>query len=118
MAITNAQIIAYASQELLAEGKIKPTGRVFKLETENGVIELPEAEPIHTFAKWKSLGYKVKKGEHAITRLNIWKYGTRHSDDDEESDEDAGGYCFRKNACFFAESQVEPIPDTTESKPA
>ena len=26
-------------------------------------------EELHTFAKWKSLGYKVKKGEHGIENI-------------------------------------------------
>ncbi len=117
MAITNAQIIAYEAQRLLEAGKIKPTGRILTFETSDGeTIKIPEAEPIHTFAMWKSLGYKVKKGEHAVTRLDIWKHTGRRNDDETDPDEaERGGYCFRKTACFFSASQVEPIPTTPEA---
>lgn len=109
MAITNADIIAHEQQRLMKAGLIKPTGRVFKFETSDGIIELPEAEQIHTFAKWRELGYTVKKGEHAITRLTIWKYGTHKTNDDEADEENPHGYCFQKTACFFAAHQVEPM---------
>ena len=72
-------------------------------------------ETIHTFEKWKSLGYKVKKGEKSEIKFPIWKYGKGKS---EEPEEDAdgnetkkkkGGYCFMKMSAFFKESQVEPM---------
>lgn len=114
MAITNAMIIAQEAQRLMSEGKLQPTGRILTFETRDGdVIKLPEAEALHTFAMWKSLGYRVKKGEHAITKLTIWKYANRRADTDEEDTaEENGGHCFRKLAYFFAASQVEPIEAT------
>lgn len=30
-------------------------------------------EDAHTFAYWKSIGYKVRKGEHAAFSCTIWK---------------------------------------------
>ena len=84
MAITNAQIIFEASQELLKQGKIKPTGRTFKAETENGEIEFQEAEPIHTFNFWKEHGFIVRKGEHAVAAFNIWKYTSKAKGKTEE----------------------------------
>ena len=111
MAITNAMIIATEARRLMSEGKLQPTGRILTFETRDGdVIKLPEAEPMHTFAMWKSLGYRVKKGEHAITKLMIWKYAQRHAETDEEDTaEEPSGHCFRKQAYFFAASQVERI---------
>ena len=107
MAITNAMIVFQAQQELLEAGKIKPTGRVLKMESEDGTaVEVPEAEPIHTFARWKELGYTVRKGEHAVANFSIWKYTSKaKGKTEEEAQED--GYCFMKKAFWFSASQVE-----------
>ena len=111
MAITNAQIIFFASCDLMKEGKIKGTGRYVEIETDDGPVKMEEPEPIHTFQAWKKLGYSVKKGEKAITRLNIWKFVEKKgkSDDDENAEEVNAGHCIRKEACFFASHQVQPI---------
>ncbi len=34
-------------------------------------------EEIHTFRRWKSMGYSVKKGEKSTIKFPIWKYSTR-----------------------------------------
>ena len=119
MAITNADIIFHETMRLLEAGKIKATGRAIEVTNSEGKrLLVPEAEPIHTFAKWKELGYKVKRGEHAITKLAIWKYTTRRTDDEADPEEQTErGYCFQKTACFFSASQVEPI-DTPAQKTA
>ena len=115
MAITNAEIILLESQRLLQDGKLKPTGRVFKAELSDGtMITVAETEPIHTFQVWKQMGFKVRKGEHAVTRLAIWKH-TQAKPKDGEDEEDSRSYCFMKEACFFSASQVDPI---AEAKPA
>lgn len=107
MAITNAEIIFRASQELLKQGILKPTGRMFVQELPDGnIIEVPEAEPIHTYNGWKDLGYQVKKGEHAKAQFVIWKYKGKK---DEETGEEAGGRCFQKKASWFTFDQVEKI---------
>lgn len=86
MAITNAQIIGQGWANLVMEGLIGPE------------------EQIHTFAAWKDLGYSIKKGEKAITKLTIWKYAGKK---DKETEEETDGHCFLKTACFFASHQVE-----------
>ena len=107
MAITNAQIIFAQSQELLKEGKIKPTGRTLEFELEDGtVLQYPEAEPIHTFQMWKSLGFSVKKGEKAVAKFTIWKYTVKKKTESEEEAQQKG-HCFMKDSCFFSLSQVE-----------
>jgi hypothetical protein len=107
MAITNAEIIFRASQELLKQGILKPTGRMFVQELPDGNrIEVPEAEPIHTYNGWKDLGYQVKKGEHAKAQFTIWKYKGKK---DEETGEETNGRCFQKKASWFTFDQVEKI---------
>ena len=45
-------------------------------------------EKSHTFARWKQMGYKVRKGEHATFRATIWKAKERmvETEDGEETD--------------------------------
>lgn len=77
-------------------------------------------EELHTFAKWKSLGYKVKKGEHGI-ETRLWKYKGK-KDKKEEVPEDAdeetkkkydNGFYLAK-AYLFKESQVEKIEEVSK----
>lgn len=63
-------------------------------------------ETVHTFAAWKSLGFSVKKGEHAMLKLPIWRYKTRKDADGEEKEV---GDAFRVTAFFFGLHQVEQI---------
>lgn len=37
------------------------------IQNEKKVLGMGEFEPLHTFQKWKEMGFKVKKGEHAVT---------------------------------------------------
>ena len=105
MAVTNHTIILNQQIELLKAGKIKATGRVLTMQdAEGNEVQFQEPEAIHTFQKWKALGFKVKKGERAIARFPIWKYSNNSK---EEEEENGRGYCYMKNSCFFSQSQVE-----------
>lgn len=88
MAMTNEQIIYNNAAILALNGTIKP------------------GEAIHTFQRWKALGYSVRKGEKAVAKFPIWKMGTRKNDDGEE---EQTGRMFMKNSAFFSASQVEPL---------
>lgn len=88
MAMTNAQIITENMILLAMNGAIQPD------------------EEIHTFQRWKALGYSVKKGEHAVAKFPIWKMGTKKNDDGEE---ETTGRMFLKTSAFFKTSQVEPL---------
>lgn len=61
-------------------------------------------EEVHTYAKWKSMGYQVKRGSKALFKTTIWKYAKKK---DENGDEEAR--IFMKSASFFGRSQVEKI---------
>ena len=87
MAIKNVEIVALATAELINAGTIS------------------ETEEIHTFQKWKSLGYSVKKGEKCVVKLSIWKHTVKT---DKESGEESASM-FMKTAAFFSTSQVEKI---------
>ena len=104
--MTNEEIIYRASQQLAREGKIKYTGRELKVATvDGGEIVIKETEQIHTFQAWKEIGYSVKKGEHAVARIPVWKFSGKVNEQTgvEESK------IFMKTAAFFSESQVEPL---------
>ena len=104
MAITNEEIIFNARLRLMKDGKIGTTGRVLRFQAEEGEVEIPEPEEIHTFAGWKDAGYKVKRGEHAVAQFGIWKYSAKK---DEDGKPDGRGYCFLKQSHFFSAAQVE-----------
>ena len=92
--MTNAEIIYMESIELVKQGILKAIAG--------------QPEPIHTFAKWKSMGYSVKKGEKAIAKITIWKYTTRTKTDDDGNEID-DSKCFPKVSAFFKTSQVEKV---------
>ena len=64
---------------------------------------------IHTYQRWKSLGYQVKKGETAIAKFPIWKYTNERKEDMTEEEAQQCGYCFKKNSSWFSDSQVTKI---------
>jgi len=64
-------------------------------------------EESHTFACWKKMGYKVRKGEHAAFRATIWKAKERKVETEDGEGVDLS--MFMKTACFFTRSQVEQM---------
>lgn len=126
--MTNEIIIFENSLHLMESGKIKGTGQFCEIEYEDGskkTVEIPE--DIHTFNGWKSLGYSVKKGEHAIASFPIWKHTTKSADEntgDENLDalnaeiNRQGGHekMFMKTAFFFTQDQVEPLDQEKEAR--
>lgn len=78
------------------------------IETEKALRNI--TEEIHTFQKWKSLGYSVKKGEKSDIIFPIWKYAGKKGIDEETGEEkEINPHCFMKTAYFFKQSQVEKI---------
>ena len=80
------------------------------------IIELYKAEngidcPLHTYAKWQSLGFQVKKGEKAQHRITIWK-GCTKTKVNADGEEITTSKVIMKEACFFTLAQVEPIKTT------
>lgn len=107
--MTNAMIILNESIRLMNEGILAGTGAYMTMEHEDGTkTEQEIPEDIHTFAGWKELGYSVKKGEHAIAKITIWKH-TSKTVVDENNEEREKSSMFMKTAAFFKASQVEKI---------
>lgn len=65
-------------------------------------------EEAHTFARWKAMGYRVRKGEHAAFKAVIWKHGKKKVEA-EDGEEKEAGRMFMKAAHFFTASQVEAM---------
>lgn len=121
--MTNAMIILTESVKLMEDGVLEGTGVFIEVEDADGnkkQLEMPEE--LHTFAVWKSMGYSVKKGEHAIAKFPIWKYTTKMLDvntGDPETDkvnaeinvQGGKSNMFMKVAAFFKYSQVEKIAE-------
>lgn len=64
-------------------------------------------EEAHTFARWKQMGYIVRKGEHAAFKATIWKAKERKVKVEDEEKTDLS--MFMKTAHFFTRSQVEAM---------
>jgi antirestriction protein ArdC len=78
------------------------------IETEKMLRNI--TEEIHTFERWKELGFSVKKGERSTIKFPIWKYGKKKIEEDEDGKSvESKGYCFMKMSAFFTEKQVEPM---------
>lgn len=113
--MTNNDIIFAESQKLAEQGIIDYTGRTFIFEDADGnKTEVKETEPIHTFAAWKSLGYKVKKGEKAVAQFVIWKHSKPKMTELPQPDGETAlvpdkGRMFMKKASFFRACQVEKM---------
>ena len=73
-------------------------------------------EEVHTFSKWKSLGYKVKKGEKALFQTRLWKTrkgkktqeDTENNVDNNDKQPNTNNFFLAKSS-MFSRSQVEPI---------
>ena len=76
------------------------------IDGEGNAVMIPEIEDIHTFAGWKTLGYKVKKGEHAVGRFSIWKHSAKEVEN-EKGETETKTSMFLKEACWFTRGQVE-----------
>ena len=116
--MTNAQIIFNASVQLMNDGVIKGTGRIFEFTDDAGNVQtLEEPEALHTFAVWKEMGRVVKKGEKARAAIQIWKQGKSYTTTNKETgeQEEKEGRMFMKTAYFFTFDQTEP---KTEKKGA
>ena len=78
--------------------------------TNNQIIALECAtrgimEVVHTYAKWRELGYQVQKGQKALFTTCIYKYVEKQDKDGNVTSKKM----FPKNSAFFGLSQVQPI---------
>ena len=105
--MTNAQIIFNESMNLMKQGIIGTTGRTMTaIDGEGNEITFEEPEAIHTYQRWKALGYQVQRGQKAVASFAIWKYAVRKAKTEDEEDKNT---MFLKVSSFFSQSQVSAI---------
>ena len=62
-------------------------------------------EPVHTYARWKELGFQVQKGQKALFKTAIYKCVEKKDADGNITSKKM----FPKISAFFGKSQVQPI---------
>jgi len=91
----------------LLKGTIGITGNIITLEHESGEkFNMTEPEEIHTYQKWQSLGYQVKKGQKEKATFLIWQQVLRS--EQEQKSEYIEKMIMVKES-FFTVDQVEKI---------
>ena len=116
MAMTNEMIIMMESVRLMKEGVIKGTGKFAEAKI-NGKIEKFEIpEEIHTYERWRKMGYQVQKGQTSFIKFKVWFYTGRNgrSQEVEEGAENSTqqrGKCYMRMTAFFTADQVKPKED-------
>ena len=63
---------------------------------------------LHTYARWKQLGYVVKKGEKSILCAYLWKMTKSKKETEKDNDEEHRGMYLCKSY-LFSNKQVEQI---------
>ena len=70
--MTNEMLIWNERIQLFESGKIGGTGRMIELHAEDGTVKkMEEPEEIHSYSRWQEYGYQVKKGEKAVSTIEI-----------------------------------------------
>lgn len=80
-----------------------------KMIIESYKIEHDITCPLHTYLKWKQLGYQVKKGQKSEHKITIWKSTTKKTRNKETGLEEVSNKMILTTACFFTIEQVEAI---------
>ena len=97
--MTNLEIIA--SEAIL--------NNLYTKEEVENIMSEGYVLPIHTFAIWKSMGYVVKKGEHAKIVTKLWKM-TNKKEVDEDTDEVKNKqHMYLVKSYLFTKDQVEKM---------
>lgn len=107
--MTNEAIILNESIRLMNEGLLNGSGHFVEIEEADGTkktMELPET--IHTFARWKTLGFVVRKGAKSRIKFPIWKH-TSKTINTEDGETKEINQMFMREAAWFTFDQVEPI---------
>ncbi len=97
--MTNLEIIA--SEAIL--------NNLYTKEEVESIMSEGYVLPIHTFAVWKSMGYVVKKGEHAKLVTKLWKMPTKKEIDEDTDEVNNKQHMYLVKSYLFTEDQVEKM---------
>ena len=117
MATKNSQIIFEKEIELAQQGKIPTMERKISVNLNGETMEINEPSHIYTASQWRNKGYIIRKGEHAVASLYIWRNVNFRPDKDAKTDENGivqASHMEKKKSWFFSVDQVEPIPKRKE----
>lgn len=68
-------------------------------------------ETCHTYSKWKSLGYAVRRGEKAKFSVPLWKKTGRKKETEDDTEANECGKMYLCKSFLFGESQVEKVEE-------
>lgn len=111
---SNAEMIFAKEIDLAQKGLIPTTERKITVNLGGKDVEMNEPTHIHTASGWRSKGYLVRKGEHAVASIPIWHNTNVRPDENAEPDENGAvkaSRMQRKTSYFFSAEQVAPIED-------
>ena len=74
------------------------------IEAYKATNNIPLTMPLYTWAVWKNMGYRVRKGEKCKHRVQMWRYGEKKIEQDGQ--EKTVGRCFHKTMNLFTSEQV------------
>lgn len=83
--------------------------KLYTIEEVEAIFETGNTLPLHTFAVWKSMGYIVKRGEHAKIATRLWKFKKGAKETEESVDGEHSDKYFLCKAYLFTAEQVEKI---------
>lgn len=72
-----------------------------------GLLNKYKENEINSFQKWKELGYKVKRGEKATLKVEMW-YPSKYKNNDNEEENTR---FYMKKTALFTIDQVEKIEE-------
>lgn len=70
----------------------------------SGLAEKYTEDEVNSFQQWKALGYKVKRGEKAVLKVQLWYPSKYTKEDDKEETR-----FYMKTTALFTKDQVEPL---------
>ena len=70
----------------------------------SGLAEKYREDEVNSFQQWKALGYKVKRGEKAVLKVQLWYPSKYTREDDKEETR-----FYMKTTALFTKDQVEPL---------
>ena len=70
----------------------------------SGLAEKYTEDEVNSFQQWKALGYKVKRGEKAVLKVQLWYPSKYTREDDKEETR-----FYMKTTALFTKDQVEPL---------
>ena len=109
--MTNEMIILTESVKLMEDGIIKGTGEFVEVEINGEIKKFEIPEEIHTYERWRKMGYQVQRGETSFIKFKVWFFtggNGRNQELEETESAQQHGKCYMRMTSFFTKDQVKP----------